>query len=306
MTKLKIGICICTFKRPEYLLRLLHSLLEIYCREELTLILVDNDEAQSAYPVAEKFKGRLNLIYELEQSKGLANARNKCIEKARELNLDYIVFLDDDEIVVNENWLKNLLNTAELYNSEIVTGPVMPLYDEKVKDYIKKSGFFDSASYVTGESLPHTGTGNTLIKLSILSYKNQVFSTKFNTSGGEDTSLFLELVKKGFKITWCDTAEVFEYIPLSRANMIYIFKRSFYSAVTYSKIELDKSASFKGKVRLNRILKGVVKTSKGIIVMSQSPFGKFDKFVKGLNLIGNGLGDIGGTIGVSKSNLYKN
>ncbi|MGK0701215.1 hypothetical protein ACR3I8_17585 [Priestia flexa] len=226
-------------------------------------------------------------------------------KKGKRIKFRLYSFLDDDEVVLNENWLKNLLNTAELYGSEIVTGPVMPLYDKKVKDYIKKSGFFDSARYSTGQSLPHTGTGNTLIKLSILSYKEQVFSSEFNTSGGEDTSLFLNLVKKGFKITWCDTAEVFEYIPLSRANMMYIFKRSFYSAVTYSKIELNTSSIFKGKVRLNRILKGVIKTSKGIIVICQSPFGKFDKFVKGLNLIGNGLGDIGGTIGLSKSNLYK-
>lgn len=303
--KYKIGICICTFKRPLQLKRLLESLVAVLNEIDFTIIVIDNDENGSAKEVCEEFKDQFHLIYGVERKKGLSNARNRCVKKANELELDYIVFLDDDEIVIKEDWLLNLIRTSEKYKSPIVTGPVRPFYHSGVKEYVKKSGYFAPGRYANGTRISHTGTGNTLIKLSILEDMEPVFSDMFNLSGGEDTYLFSQLVKAGNIITWCDDAEVFEYIPLERANFKYIFKRSFYSAVTFSNIQAILNKPQKNiRIKFVRILKGVLKIAKGACLSILSLIvGKY-KLIQGISLIGKGLGDIGGTIGMS-SYLYK-
>ncbi|PGY12666.1 glycosyltransferase [Bacillus sp. AFS031507] len=300
----KVGVCICTFKRPSSLSRLLESLMNVFCEYEFTTIIIDNDKSGSAKVIFENYKNKLNLIYELEEKQGLSNARNKCIEEARELNLDYIAFLDDDEIVYKSDWLSKLLETSIKYTSQIVTGPILPLYHSEVKEYIKKTNYFTPPRYKHGEKLAHTGTGNTLIKLSILNDMKTVFSDDFNLSGGEDTYLFINLVSKGYTITWCDEAEVQEFIPLERAKISYIFKRSFYSSVNYIKIEFATNNLNKKKKLLFRLLKGSLKIIKGLCLSTLFIFAGIHKFIQGLSIIGNGLGDIAGIFGV-KSKLYK-
>ncbi|NCT37350.1 glycosyltransferase family 2 protein [Bacillus sp. EB93] len=286
--KLKVAVCICTFKRPLYLSRLLNSLLPVLSEIEFNVIIVDNDKNGSAKEVYNSFKGKLPLIYELEKEQGLSSARNKCIEKARELNLDYIVFLDDDEVVKRKDWLSNLIFTAKKYDTGIVTGPVLPLYQHQVKGYIKKSNIFSPPRYENGTELLHTGTGNTLVKLSILSHMEQVFCEKFNHSGGEDTYLFLELVRLGHSIVWCDEAEILEFIPVERANIPYIFKRSFYSAVNFTQINSISNNFNKGKTKIQpiRLLKGLVKILRGGCIVTLFLFIGMHKLVQGVSLIG--------------------
>ncbi|MFD4705098.1 glycosyltransferase family 2 protein [Gottfriedia sp. NPDC058432] len=302
----KVGICICTFKRQFDLTRLLNSLLDLSNTIKFTTIVVDNDKNGSAHNTYNSFKDQIQIIYEIEENQGLSNARNKCIKIARELNLDYIVFLDDDEVVKSKDWLKNLLDMENKSNSGIVTGPVLPLYHPKVKEHIRQSGFFSPTRHKDGARLPYTGTGNTLIKMAILSEMEEVFNPKFNLSGGEDTYLFSQLVKNGNEIIWCDDAEVLEYIPLERGNMRYVFKRSFYSSINFTKIEPTLNLNDKKvTIRLLRIGKGIIKLSKGLYYILLSPFIGLYKFVQGISFLGNGFGDIIGVLGMN-SYLYKN
>jgi succinoglycan biosynthesis protein ExoM len=301
--KYKVGIGICTFKRPSQLASLLESLLMLTDTEYIVIV-IDNDKYQTARFVYNYYKGKMQLIYEVEEKQGLSNARNKCIDIVRNLNLNYIVFLDDDEIVTREDWLTNLINTAKKYNSPIVTGPILPLYEDRTKEYIKKAAFFSPPRYQDGTKLKHTGTGNTLIDISILKNMNPVFNVEFNLSGGEDTHLFMQLHKKGNTITWCDDAEVLEYIPLERANLNYIFKRSFYSAVNFSKIDSYNNLKNSKVKKILRIIKGMVKTIKGVCVCISFIFGGIHRFAQGLSMVGKGFGDIAGTFKIN-SNLYR-
>jgi len=297
-----IGICICTYKRPEGLKRLLNSLIEKNQQIKFTVIIIDNDEIGSAKYVYDHFKEKIPLIYDIEEKKGLANARNKCITKAREKSLKYIVFLDDDEVIYRNDWLVNLLTTLQKNNASIVTGPILPKYDSSIKSYIKESAYFSPTRYKNNEQLPHTGTGNTLIALEILKDFNPVFCDQFNLSGGEDTYLFKQLGKKGYSVVWSNDAEIIEYIPSERGTLSYIFKRSYYSSVNYSKIEsLTTNNNY---FYIIRFIKGIVKIIKGVCSALLVFFIGKHKLVHSISLIAKGLGDLAGVIGF-KSYLYK-
>src|SRR4051812_5167014 len=113
----RIAVCICTFKRLEFLRRLLRALdqQETAGRFTLTVVVADNDAAQSARGVVEEFSNRsFKLIYCAEPRQNIALARNKALQNAEG---DFIAFIDDDEFPADD-WLQELLATCEKYRAD--------------------------------------------------------------------------------------------------------------------------------------------------------------------------------------------
>src|SRR5580700_7943958 len=93
-----IAICICTYKRPVLLKRLLDDLggqdtggLFTY-----SIVVVDNDHLRSAEPVVSVFAAAsaIPIRYCEEPRQNIALARNKAVENATG---DFVAFIDDDE-----------------------------------------------------------------------------------------------------------------------------------------------------------------------------------------------------------------
>jgi succinoglycan biosynthesis protein ExoM len=231
-----ISVCICTFKRPELLERLLHEL----CRQEThglfaySIVVADNDEGGSAEPVVSKAAATsaVRINYCVEPRQNIALARNQVIAHA---DGDHIAFIDDDEWPAI-NWLLRLFQTMVKFDVAGVLGPVKPSYECPPPNWMIRGGFFERPSHFTGYKLPwsDTRTGNVLFRKSILPPNGAAFREEFDT-GAEDVDFFRRMMSRGHSFVWCDEAEVYETVPASRCTRTYLLRRALLRGSIFAK-----------------------------------------------------------------------
>jgi glycosyltransferase involved in cell wall biosynthesis len=213
-----ISICICTFRRPQLLARLLDALGHLRTDSRLTysIVVADNDSEQSAQSTVLEFtrSSGIETTYCVEPVQNIALARNRAVANAQG---DFIAFIDDDEIPGND-WLLDLFNVCQLQSVDGVLGPVLPHYTDDVPQWYRKAGFYDFRKrHPTGFKLdwPECRTGNVLLRRSVLDSLPGPFLEKFGT-GGEDQDFFRRAIEQGRVFVWCDEAIAYESIPPSR------------------------------------------------------------------------------------------
>ena len=222
-----VTVCVCTFKRPVLLQRLLEELARQETDGSFTysVVVADNDHAQSAKHVVETFDAAspIRAVYCIEPEQNIARARNKTLEHAQG---DYIAFIDDDEFP-SKAWLKNLLQTCEQLGADGVLGPVKPHFEEPPPKWATQGRFFERPTHETGYriDLKEARTGNVLFARRILGGINEAFRPQFGT-GGEDVDFFTRMMEKGRVFVWCNEAPVFESVPPSRCRRSYLLKRA--------------------------------------------------------------------------------
>src|SRR5580704_17117456 len=117
---------VCTYNRYDVLPGSIDSLLEEEVAEgRVEIVVVDNSPDQSrAVDFARGYRHVTNLVYVLEPTPGLANARNRGIREAR---APTVAFIDDDARAAR-NWAQQLLVAYSAYagRAGIVGGPVVP------------------------------------------------------------------------------------------------------------------------------------------------------------------------------------
>ena len=303
-----ISICIATYKRPKRLRLLLEGLNRLNFQKiespKIEVIVVDNDTAGVASRICQEIKSEFlwDLKIGTEKERGITYARNKTIAMASP-EADFIAILDDDEIP-EASWLEELIVAQRQYDSDIVTGPVIPRFENReVADWIVKGKFFEPPRYPTGKIRPVAYTNNVLIKADILRNLEPVFDNRFAILGGSDCYLFLNLHKSGYKIIWADEAIVYDNIPSSRTNLKWILFRGYREPSSYSSAEKELYPSF--FVQFVRILKGFALIGIGIIRLIPSLLTEKAAIVNSLVYICRGLGTLGGLLGVFYQE-YKN
>lgn len=231
-----ITVCICTFKRPELLRRLLERL-ENQQTEQLfsySVVVADNDSAESARPVVAEFtsSGRLPITYCVELQPNIARARNKALQHAEG---DFIAFIDDDEFPVPD-WLSNLYKARAASGVAGVLGPVKPYFEIDPPAWVTKGDFFERPTHTTGFKMDwaECRTGNVLFSRSILADVDPPFRTEFNTAG-EDVDFFRRMANNGHTFIWCNEAEVYEVVPPARCTRSYLLKRALLRGSNFSK-----------------------------------------------------------------------
>jgi succinoglycan biosynthesis protein ExoM len=246
-----ISVCICTYRRPELLSRLLQAL---RCQETAgqftySIVVADNDASQSAKEVVLQFAARCSfrLTYCVEAEQNIALARNMSVSNAKG---DFIAFIDDDEFPAKD-WLLNLFQTCEQHAVAGVLGPVIPYFEERPPLWVEKGGFYDRPSHPTGFRIDWTEgrTGNMLFRHEILEGTGPVFLPEFG-GGGEDRNFFKRMIESGRVFIWCNEAIAYELVPPIRWNRNFMLRR----------------ALLRGKMALNRAGKaGLVKSLVAII-----------------------------------------
>ena len=221
-----ISVCICTYKRPRFLKRLLEELDGQDTSGLLTysIVVADNDHLQSGEAVVRDFAAAssIPIKYCVEPRQNIALTRNKAIENA---NGDFVAFIDDDEFPTRR-WLLTLFKACDEFGVDGVLGPVKRHFDEDPPKWVVKGKFYERPTYPTGFVIDWRKgrTNNVLLKTRIFAASAQPFRPDFLT--GEDQDFFRRMIEKGHVFVWCNEAEVYEVVPPVRWKRTFMLRRA--------------------------------------------------------------------------------
>ncbi len=237
----QISVCIATHRRPAGLERLLELLVAQERAPVFDVIVVDNDKERSGEPIADRFRGPLDLTYLVEPVRGIARTRNRAVAAAR---APMLAFIDDDEWAAPD-WLLQMSAVAWQSNADAVIGPVECEFAAEVPDYIRSCGLFNPQPNANHAAVPwwRTYTGNALVRRAALPDGAAPFSTRFDLTGAEDVHLFKRMIENGARVVEAANAHVFERRPAARANLRWITIRALRNGATIAEIEW-KSGTF--------------------------------------------------------------
>jgi succinoglycan biosynthesis protein ExoM len=221
-----VSVCVCTYRRPDLLKRLLDHLArqETAGRFVYSIVVADNDSAQSAQPVVAEFAARsaIPIRYCVEPRQNIALARNKAVENVEG---DFAAFIDDDEFP-EKDWLSALLSTCESYRVDGVLGPVKRHFDEPPPKWLAKSHFYDRRINPTGTIVQwqEARTGNVLLRKKVLEDAEPPFRPQFRA--GEDKDFFRRKIEQGHAFIWSAGAVVYETVPPARWKRRYMLRKA--------------------------------------------------------------------------------
>src|SRR6266403_5629896 len=223
-----IVVCICTYKRPAFLQRLLHALggQETDGRFTYSIVVADNDRLRTAEAVMSAFASvsRIPVKYCVEPRQGIPLVRNKAIENA---NGDFVALIDDDEFPTS-TWLLTLFTACIEYGVDGVLGPVKRHFDQEPPKWIVKGNFYERVVYPTGTVLDKEQgrTGNVILNRRIFEGLEQPFRPEFR--GGGDKEFFRRMIEAGYKFIWSADAVAYEVVPPVRWKRTFLLKRALF------------------------------------------------------------------------------
>jgi len=227
-----ICVCICTYKRPALLKRLLQDL-DGQNTEGLfsySIVVADNDPEGSAKNAVEEMQRVLHvpLKYCAEPNRGIAKARNTVVANAEG---DYLALIDDDEFPIRD-WLRILLMTCRQYRVDGVLGPVKRHFDQEPPRWLKKSSLYDRSVNPTGLQVnwKESRTGNVLLKRAVVLNDPMPFRPEFRA--GEDQDFFRRKIEEGLLFVWSSDAAVHEVIPPPRWSRWYYVRKALLQGAT--------------------------------------------------------------------------
>ena len=224
--KKHISVCVCTYKRSQFLKRLLEELSSQDTSGLFTysIVVADNDHLRSAETVVSDFAtaSTIPISYCVEPQQNIALARNKAIENA---DGDFVAFIDDDEFPA-KCWLLTLFNACNEYGVDGVLGPVKRHFDEEPPGWVMKGKFYERPTYPTGLVIDWKKgrTGNVLLKKRIFAADAQPFKPEFRQ--GEDQDFFRRMIDNGHVFIWCNEAVAYEVVPPIRWKRTFMLKRA--------------------------------------------------------------------------------
>jgi succinoglycan biosynthesis protein ExoM len=253
-----VSVCICTYRRPQLLRRLLQAL-ETQETEGLftfSIVVADNDGERSAEALVADFAAdaAITVTYCVEPRQNISLARNRAIANAIG---DFIAFIDDDEFPA-KRWLLTLFEACGRYGADGVLGPVKCHFDEKPPRWVIRGKFYERPTYPTGFVIDWTKgrTGNVLLRRQILENGDTAFNPEFHRAGDQD--FFRRMVAKGHLFIWCNEAVAYEVVPPIRWTRTFMLKR----ALLRGTIGMQHPTS-----RRRRIAKAVIAVPVYIIVL---------------------------------------
>lgn len=225
-----LAICICTYKRPQGLSRLLNALIPLAEMQAFEVFVVDNHvdaEGLTAINALES-TGRLpfNIHSARSTASGISHARNQVLQMAIDHKASFVALIDDDEWP-SDNWLEELIRVQALNDADAVGGPTRAVFDTEPTEELKRSIYY-GADLALPDNAQCTlqACGNVLLKLASLKKLAQpLFDPELGHSGGEDLAFFMRLQTAGFDMRWAKNAEVSESVPLERSNPTWLRNR---------------------------------------------------------------------------------
>jgi len=207
---------------------LLGALLDVVARRiddaseriDASILVVDNDPAESARPVTAAHAG---VRYVAEHNAGIAAARQRALDETPEGQL--LLFLDDD-VIPSGQWLDPIVAVQTQFSATVVAGYVRYTFPEGTDPWIVKGGFLRRVVRPTGTLLPAAAAGNMLVDVSAVRRLGVTFDHTLGLSGGEDTLFTRQLVRAGGSIVWCQESVVDDLVPVERTTHAFCRARA--------------------------------------------------------------------------------
>jgi succinoglycan biosynthesis protein ExoM len=300
-----ISVCVCTYRRPQLLARLLAALRAQDLADPFDVVVVDNDRERSASAVlkdaARHPAPALATAWEPRQS--ISRARNRALALARGA---WVAFVDDDE-EPPRTWLAAMYRAARECSADGVVGPVIPQLPPGTAPWLIRGRFLERPRHATGDVVPagELRTGNLLVRRSLLvdaaRGDDGPFDPAFGLSGGEDSDLFGRLARDGARFVWCDEAPVFEAIPAQRTTLRYLFSTAFAAGQVHAHQRMQSD----GPRAIPRLLGrgSVAACMGGVLAVVTMPLG-FDHAVRWARFAVAGTGKLAGLTG-RRSERYR-
>lgn len=225
-----IIVAVCTYKRPDFLARLLESFVGLKAPADTKFVIIDN---YGEDPLVESLVGDFmrstgrEAICVVEKEPGISAARNAAFAAARSLGGTTIAMLDDDEWVTPE-WLEELIKERNRAQAKVVGGPVRPVFSEARGHLARHARFWSvERDFLHGKPFVFC-TCNFLIEMDAVAFLGEEpFDPAFGITGGGDTVFFRKLANAGTPMAWTEHAYIFEEIPDSRANIKWLRQRRY-------------------------------------------------------------------------------
>lgn len=254
-----------TFRRPDHVLKTLHSLNAQKTSRNFAIILVENEaEAhEGATAAAPLFlDNRCKGMIIVESARGNCNAYNAAWLTALHHfpNLQQLLVIDDDEIA-DPDWLETMCQAKERYQADLVGGPQVPVFEQEALNHWAKHPVFSPPYFTSGKVPVLYSSGNFLVSRSVLDKMPFPFlELAFNFTGGGDSDFISRCLTAGFKTAWSAEAKVFETIPSRRLEGDWIRDRGLRNGMLSTRIEKRK--------------------------LSHQPLGDFKTFMKSIAILG--------------------
>ncbi len=181
----KIAVGVITQRRPQQFAALLAKLAEqnTPAGMELHFIFVENDSAISVQPSVDRFKSALsstggNVHLELEPEIGISFARNRVLDIAKRLDMDWLALVDDDDLPTNKDWVCRLYQGCK--NQGLTAGYGVNVYPDSRKP--------------SKHRLLHQGS-NVIFEMAFLRKNGIRYNVHLPV--GEDVQFGLECIAKG-------------------------------------------------------------------------------------------------------------
>jgi hypothetical protein len=298
-----VAVCICTYRRPSELARLLAALerLEFASVEvpEVAVVVVDNDPLSSARSTVERAAGRLAAIEYVPLGRvNIAAARNVAVTTgARHAPL--LALIDDDE-VPEPQWLDALLAVRATTGAPIVIGPVPPRFPAGAPAWITGGGFFDLPDPPDGSPMTEGITGNALLEAGAIAAASLSFDVALGGAGGEDQLFFRTAHARGLEIRYAAKAMAFEHVSADRMTLRYLVRREYRKGNTLGLFSRRYPEA--GERTVPRLLKGGAWAASGAGELLASPLRRGDgraavAAAGGILRIARGVGMVAGVAG---------
>lgn len=221
-------LCVCTYRRPEGLRKLLESLTTLSGTDDMQIVVVDNHADGEGAAVCQQLPSDYPFkVHALvEPQAGISPARNKVVNTALTLNPTFLAFLDDDERP-STDWLSELLRVQSRTGADVVGGPTLSEFPPNVDEAVKQNPYFGADLNIADMAACQLqAAGNFLIKAEVIAPMGPTFfHPAFAQSGGEDLAFFTQLAKNGASMHWAANAVVHEAVPESRLTQSWMKSR---------------------------------------------------------------------------------
>ena len=232
---MKVSVILCTYNRSKSLVKALDSIARLVMPESVVweVLIIDNNSKDETRTVAQDFSGRFpgRFRYIFESKQGKSNALNTAL---READGDLFAFVDDD-VEVDQNWLRNLTAPFENGSWSGAGGRILPesgfvpphWLDVNARDAFAPLAIFDQGEQAGELHDTPYGTNMAFRKEMFARYGN--FRTDLGPQPGnevrnEDTEFGSRLLEAGERFWYEPSAVVFHSIPAHRVQKKYFLR----------------------------------------------------------------------------------